>query len=269
MAIYATIEREVLELINQYRVQQNLPALVFNEDAQNVSRMHSQAMAQGMIAFGHDGFQKRAEALLGLLNATGFGENVAYGQISADAVVRSWLNSDAHRKNIEGDYNLTGIAVEKNAQGEPFFTQIFIKSASFVSQPASNASTTQMSVADAENQLMELVQNYRRQKGLSEFMVVASIQNAARKHAQDMAQGKISFGHDGFRERVVPLAQGLNKRNASENVAKGNSGLSAILDSWAKSEGHRKNMEGAFQYSAIGAAQSADGNWFFTQIFIG
>lgn len=269
MAIYATIEREILELINQYRAQQNLPALAFNEDAQNISRMHSQAMAQGMIVFGHDGFQKRAEALLGLLNGTSIGENVAQGQTSADAVVRSWLNSDAHRKNIEGDYNLTGIAVEKNALGEPFFTQIFIKTASSDSQPVGNNTPPQMTVADAENQLMELVQNYRRQKGLSEFLVVTSIQNAARKHAQDMAQGKLPFGHDGFKERVVPLAQGLNRRNASENVAKGNSGLSAILDSWAKSEGHRKNMEGAFQYSAIGAAQSADGNWFFTQIFIG
>jgi uncharacterized protein YkwD len=31
-----------------------------------------------------------------------------------------------HRKNIEGPYEVTGIGVARNAQGEVYFTQIFV-----------------------------------------------------------------------------------------------------------------------------------------------
>jgi uncharacterized protein YkwD len=37
-----------------------------------------------------------------------------------------WLNSPGHRKNIEGPYNLTGIAMAKAKDGTMYFTQIFI-----------------------------------------------------------------------------------------------------------------------------------------------
>jgi len=40
--------------------------------------------------------------------------------------VRGWLESRAHRENIDGSYNLTGIGVARNAAGEVFFTQIFV-----------------------------------------------------------------------------------------------------------------------------------------------
>lgn len=56
-------------------------------------------------------------------------ENVAYNRGYTDPVakaVEGWLNSSGHRRNIEGNYNLTGIGVAKNSQGAYYFTQIFI-----------------------------------------------------------------------------------------------------------------------------------------------
>jgi len=41
--------------------------------------------------------------------------------------VQGWLKSPGHRKNIKGDFDVTGIGVSKNAQGDYYFTQIFIK----------------------------------------------------------------------------------------------------------------------------------------------
>ena len=35
------------------------------------------------------------------------------GVLVISSVIQSWLGSSGHKKNIEGDFNLTGIAVKK------------------------------------------------------------------------------------------------------------------------------------------------------------
>ncbi len=85
-------------------------------------------MANKSVAFGHDGFDNRIDVIIskiGRINAAA--ENVAYGQMNASTVVNGWLRSPGHKKNIEGDYNLTGIGVYKDANGTIYFTQIFLK----------------------------------------------------------------------------------------------------------------------------------------------
>jgi uncharacterized protein YkwD len=41
-----------------------------------------------------------------------------------------------------------------------------------------------------------------------------------------------------------------------------------VVEGWRKSPEHRKNMLGAFSLTGIGVAQSKNGGYFFTQIFI-
>ena len=48
------------------------------------------------------------------------------GYSTAKAVVDGWIDSDGHRENIEGDYNIIGIAAVKDANGRYYFTQIFL-----------------------------------------------------------------------------------------------------------------------------------------------
>jgi len=55
------------------------------------------------------------------------GENVAFGNLSARAVVNDWLKSPGHKRNIEGNYKFTGIGVTRNMQNQIYFTQIFAK----------------------------------------------------------------------------------------------------------------------------------------------
>ena len=84
-------------------------------------------MATKKIPFGHDGFDARMKGITQQLkNATGWAENVAYGPNTAKDVVDMWLHSPGHKKNIEGNYNLTGIGIEKSADGETYYTQIFV-----------------------------------------------------------------------------------------------------------------------------------------------
>ena len=83
----------------------------------------------GNVRFGHNGFQQRVQIIGRSLPYQKAAENVAFNKGHADRAnraVRGWINSRGHRQNMEGQFDLTGIGVAKNAAGEYYFTQIFI-----------------------------------------------------------------------------------------------------------------------------------------------
>jgi uncharacterized protein YkwD len=93
------------------------------------ARLHSAAMAAGRTSLGHAGFDDRVAALRRVMTFQRTAENVAFNQghrEPAAEAVRGWLTSRAHRENIEGPYELTGVGVVSNAKGEVYFTQIFV-----------------------------------------------------------------------------------------------------------------------------------------------
>jgi uncharacterized protein YkwD len=59
------------------------------------------------------------------------GENVASNSfprtVVARIVVRGWLDSPGHRRNLQGNYALTGIGVVRSANGEYFATQLYAR----------------------------------------------------------------------------------------------------------------------------------------------
>jgi uncharacterized protein YkwD len=128
-AVFAQVEQEVHRQINAYRASKKLSPLTWNEQIANQARQHSQNMASKKVPLGHQGFQDRIKAIQ--IPHSRVGENVAYNQgydDPATQAVQSWLKSSAHKANIEGAYNLTGIGMVKDAEGRLFFTQIFVKS---------------------------------------------------------------------------------------------------------------------------------------------
>ena len=83
-----------------------------------------------------------------------------------------------------------------------------------------------------------------------------------------MAEGKVPFGHQGFKERVraYPFAHST----AAENVAM-NSGTVDVarvsVDGWISSPGHCKNLLGDFDYCGIGVYRNAKDQFYLTQLF--
>jgi len=123
------LENSVFQQINQYRKTKGLSQLSSNATITQQARRHSQDMANSRV-LSHDGFNTRVSTIGKSISYSSAAENVAYnmGYTTPDMqAVQGWLKSPGHRQNIEGDYNLTGIGVVKNAQGEYYFTQIFIK----------------------------------------------------------------------------------------------------------------------------------------------
>lgn len=127
----ASLEQAVHTQINQYRASKRLPALTLDPRISEQARVHSQAMANKRVAFGHQGFEQRVQTLGRSISYQGAAENVAYNQGYSDPAtqaVKGWIKSPGHRTNIEGQYNRTGIGIARNAKGEYYFTQIFIRS---------------------------------------------------------------------------------------------------------------------------------------------
>jgi len=121
-----SIEEEIFQLVNAHRSTLGKDALSEDNLANELAEGHTDFMIEkGEIS--HDNFEDRAEVLIDEANAKSVGENVAAKQRSADAVMEAWLNSEGHRKNIEGNFTHIGISAIKNDAGQYYFTQLFLR----------------------------------------------------------------------------------------------------------------------------------------------
>lgn len=122
------IERRVFDEINAERTDAGLDALVWNETIAGQARGHSRDMAEGAVAFGHDGFTERFAAIAKVIPASAGAENIAYAP-GVGLAVQAWLNSAEHKEQIFGNYDYTGVGVAWDASASQYyFTQIFIRS---------------------------------------------------------------------------------------------------------------------------------------------
>jgi uncharacterized protein YkwD len=97
----ATQLSQVVTLTNQYRAQAGCKALVRDTRIDTAAQGHADWMAS-TGTFSHTG--KNGSSFVDRLKAAGYptpgGENIAYGQADAKAVVTAWMNSAGHRANI-------------------------------------------------------------------------------------------------------------------------------------------------------------------------
>jgi uncharacterized protein YkwD len=125
------LKQSVHQLVNEYRASKNLPPLKLDPRISQEAKQHSEAMASGQVEFSHAGSEQRFQAIGEMIPYRRIAENVGYNSGYAnpgERVVEGWINSEGHRRNIEGNFNLTGIGIARNAKGEYYFTQIFVQS---------------------------------------------------------------------------------------------------------------------------------------------
>jgi uncharacterized protein YkwD len=139
-------------------------------------------------------------------------------------------------------------------------------SASAKTAPAHAAyiSTANMN-ADIINEMNE----YRKGRGLPPLHLLALAATEAEKHSRYMASGKTSFGHGGFRERAIAIANDLNGTAATgENVAFGHMTARQVVAAWLKKPDRRANIEGVFDYTGAGVAKDRNGAVYYTVLFV-
>jgi uncharacterized protein YkwD len=118
-------------------------------------------------------------------------------------------------------------------------------------------------------QVVSLVNEQRKNAGLSELAFNKEVSSAAMVRAQEI---QTSFSHtrpNGTSFSTVLKDNGISFRSAGENIAWGQRTPKQVMNAWMNSQGHRANILNS-NFSSIGVAyvQSPSGTPYWVQLFI-
>lgn len=120
-------ESEVLSLINSERAKNGLSALSIDSNVQKAAAVRANEITESFSHTRPNGTTCFTALAENGATYTKAGENIAYGQRSAQEVVNAWMNSEGHRKNIlTPDFTKTGIGCV-SVNGTLYWTQFFTK----------------------------------------------------------------------------------------------------------------------------------------------
>lgn len=123
-------------------------------------------------------------------------------------------------------------------------------------------------VSEYEKQVVDIVNRYRAQYGLSPVTLNTELSKVARLKSEDM-KNKNYFSHTSptYGSPFDMMKQfGISYRKAGENIAMGQTTPEAVMTAWMNSDGHRANILDP-DFTQIGVGYVADGN-YWTQMFI-
>ncbi|GAA2582251.1 hypothetical protein GCM10010435_69900 [Winogradskya consettensis] len=122
---------------------------------------------------------------------------------------------------------------------------------------------------DVQRQALKLINAHRQAGGCADLGLDRKLIAAADGHAADMAR------HDYFAHEDRSGAQagqrldhaGYRWRRYSENIARGQSSVRAVVDAWWHSPAHRENiMDCGLRETGFGLAFAADRTPFWVQV---
>ncbi len=121
-------EQKVVELVNIERQKNGLSSLTLDTSISNVARTKSKDMADNNY-FAHQSptYGSAGDMLKQFgIKWSAWGENIASGQRTPEAVVTAWMNSEGHRANIlSSNFSKIGVGYAVNSNGTPYWTQMF------------------------------------------------------------------------------------------------------------------------------------------------
>lgn len=121
-----SLAMQVLSIVNSERAKYGLEALTYDSLLTSAANIRAEEIK---TLFSHT--RPDGRSCFTALDEVGYsyrkaGENIAYGQRSAEEVMTAWMNSEGHRANILGDYDYIGIGVYEKG-GTIYWSQFFSK----------------------------------------------------------------------------------------------------------------------------------------------
>lgn len=138
-----------------------------------------------------------------------------------------------------------------------------------IQKPNTGTTTDKADVSEYEQEVVDLVNEIRKEYGLSELTLNTELSAVARAKSQDMKDNQY-FDHTSPTYGSpfdMMKTFGISYRTAGENIAMGYRTPEAVVDGWMNSEGHRANILNA-SFKEIGVGYVSSGN-YWTQMFIG
>ena len=170
---------------------------------------------------------------------------------------------------VKGDSmkNSTALKTTLLATGIALFTGITAFTVAPVTTPVRAVTLSQPQDEDPRQFILELINEHRATRNLPALKLMDELNDEAEKHSQHMASGAVKFGHTGFNDRYNRISKKIAGMNGlAENVAYGDVSLEEIVEGWLNSIGHKKNIEGEFNYTGSGIGQRRGCVFFYTQI---
>lgn len=123
----AEMASALVEAHNRVRAEKGLPALTLNPQLEAAARRHASDMAERrrMAHRGSNGsspFRRMQDEGYQFTRAA---ENVAMGQPTLDVLMKDWMHSAGHRRNILGNYSEIGAAGAVDKSGNPYWCVTF------------------------------------------------------------------------------------------------------------------------------------------------
>jgi uncharacterized protein YkwD len=125
-----------LQYLNDFRNQNGLPSLGWDDIVFKYARPHTEVMAKKQ-KISHDGFDRRFDQINNHMNVLNSAENVAYfstyedvtAEETARRLTNQWIKSPGHRKNmLLKDITHAGVSILRNDKSGAYYgTQFFIK----------------------------------------------------------------------------------------------------------------------------------------------
>lgn len=119
------------------------------------------------------------------------------------------------------------------------------------------------------DRLLALHNEARVEKKLRTLQVSRKLQEAAQKHAEDMAE-RAKMTHKGKNGSTLAdriKAEGYRYRRVGENIAHGRFSSQGVVAGWLDSPPHKKNILGSFSQIGVGCAKSKDGALYWCVTF--
>lgn len=121
-----SMAQQVANLVNKERAKAGLPALELRSDISAAAQVRAK---ETVTSFSHtrpNGTNFNTALTEQQISYRGAGENIAWGQRGAEAVMNAWMNSPGHRANIlNSSFRYLGVGYHTTANGTPYWAQLF------------------------------------------------------------------------------------------------------------------------------------------------
>ena len=117
---------QVVKLVNEERAKAGLPALKMDADITAAANVRAKEIKQKFSHARPDGSSFSSVLKEQGVSFRGSGENIAWGQKSAEQVMNGWMNSDGHRANIlNPNFKNIGVGHYQDENGVNYWVQLF------------------------------------------------------------------------------------------------------------------------------------------------
>lgn len=255
----AKLLKELLDAHNEIRAEEKLPPLTISPKLEAAAKVHARDMAEH-TKMSHDGSDESTPGVR--IERQGYryracGENVARGQDDVRQVMRTWVDSPPHKKNILGDFTEMGGAVAESADGQPFWCVDF------------GRPWPQLSPDDAASQLIDAINEARSAEKKRPLRRRRALDQAAMKHAKEIAAADQlrQESDEGSDPAKQVEDEGYRFRKLAQELFSGEYDAKVIVKTWLDEKIHRGNVLGDFNDVGIGYATTKKGTPYWCVIF--